>query len=45
MGFAPKDVGIGVEFGGPFRLAAVAFAVVGRHGCFVVPFVLGIVFT
>ncbi len=28
----PEDVGISVDFGGPFRLAAVAFAVVGRHG-------------
>lgn len=28
-----KDVGITVDFGGPFRLAAVAFSLVGRHGC------------
>ena len=29
--YSPKDVGVAVYFGGPFRLAAVAFAVVGRH--------------
>ena len=32
-GCLPEDVGITVDFGGPFRLAAVAFAVVGGHGC------------
>ena len=32
-GSIPKDMGIAVEFGGPFGLAAVAFALVGRHGC------------
>ena len=29
--YSPKDVGITVDFGGPFRLAAVAFPVVGCH--------------
>lgn len=28
----PKDVSITVDLGGPLRLAAVAFALVGRHG-------------
>lgn len=27
----PKDMCITVDFGGPFRLAAVAFALVGGH--------------
>lgn len=30
-GSIPKDMSITVEFGGPFGLAAVAFALVGRH--------------
>lgn len=30
-GSIPKDMSIAVEFGGPFGLAAVAFALVGRH--------------
>ena len=29
----PKDMGITIDLGGPFRLAAVAFALVGRHDC------------
>lgn len=34
--YSPKDVGITIDFGGPFRLAAVAFAVVGCHDVYFV---------
>lgn len=30
-GILPEDVGITLEFDGPFCLAAVAFSLVGRH--------------
>lgn len=39
--YSPKDVGITVDFGGPFRLTAVAFTVVGGHDrCWVFLFLL-----
>ena len=50
MGSIPKDMSIAVEFGGPFGLAAVAFALVGRHDwsenmvCFVYASVLLLLF-
>lgn len=31
--YAPKDMSLAVKLGGPFCLAAVAFALVGRHDC------------
>ena len=31
----PKDMGVTVDLGGPFGLAAVAFTLVGGHDCFV----------
>lgn len=49
-GSIPKDMSIVVEFGGPFGLAAVAFALVGRHDwsdsmvCFVYASVLLLLF-
>ncbi len=32
-GKIPKDMGLAIEFGGPFRLTAVTFALVGGHDC------------
>lgn len=31
---SPEDVGVTVDLGGPFGLATVAFALIGRHRCF-----------
>ena len=31
----PENVALGVDLGGPFHLAAVAFSLVGRHDCWI----------